>query len=82
MPTILRVDGYRVVIYLNDHQPEHVHVIGNGHEAVFGLNCPIGPVWLRENYGFSLHEVRLFQKRLAEHLAKLCRAWEEIHGYS
>ena len=43
----------RVVIYSNDHRPAHVHVIGAGKEAVFELNCPPGPVVLRENYGFS-----------------------------
>lgn len=37
------MDGLRVVIYPNDHRPAHVHVIGNGCEAVFNLNCPNGP---------------------------------------
>ena len=49
MPTILRVDGLRVVIYPNDHMPEHVHVIGGGGEALFNLHCPDGPPVLREN---------------------------------
>ncbi|MGO9259223.1 MAG: DUF4160 domain-containing protein [Bryobacteraceae bacterium] len=44
MPTVLRFDGLRVVIYPNDHRPAHVHMIGRGHEAVFDLNCPAGPV--------------------------------------
>jgi hypothetical protein len=42
MPTIVRFAGYRVVIYPNDHRPEHVHVIGRGVEAVFEVNCPNG----------------------------------------
>jgi hypothetical protein len=28
VPTVLRFDGFRVVIYPNDHRPAHVHVIG------------------------------------------------------
>jgi hypothetical protein len=48
MPTALRLDGLRVVIYPNDHRPAHVHVIGADGEAVFNLNCPEGPVVLRE----------------------------------
>jgi hypothetical protein len=40
MPTILRLDGLRVVVYPNDHRPAHVHVIGNGCEAVFYLKGP------------------------------------------
>lgn len=47
MPTVHRFDGLRVVIYPNDHRPAHVHVMGNGCEAVFRLNAPDGPPELR-----------------------------------
>lgn len=80
MPTILRFGGLRVAVYLNDHRPAHVHVIGKGCEAVFNLNCPAGPVRLRENYGFSRPETARIEKTLEKHLASLCRAWERIHG--
>lgn len=69
-----------VVIYFNDHQPAHVHVIGRGCEAVFNLNCPDGPIDLRENYGFSRREITQIEKVLTGHLAELCRQWENIHG--
>src|SRR6266436_5006272 len=49
MPTVLRLNGLRLIVYPNDHRPAHVHVIGRGCEAVFDLNCPAGPVELREN---------------------------------
>jgi hypothetical protein len=80
VPTVLRFDGLRVVIYPNDHRPAYVHVIGSGREPVFKLNCPAGPVELRENYGFSGRETTPLQAVLAEHLEELCRAWEEMHG--
>lgn len=48
MPTVLRIDGLRVVIYPNDHRPAHVHVIGRRCEALFFLRCPDGPPELRE----------------------------------
>lgn len=35
MPTVLRAAGLRVVIYANDHSPAHVHVLGEGCEAIF-----------------------------------------------
>ena len=57
MPTVLRLDGLRVVIYPNDHRPAHVHVTGAGGEAVFVLHCPDGPPTLRESSGFSLQAV-------------------------
>jgi uncharacterized protein DUF4160 len=80
MPTVLRFDGLRVVIYPNDHRPAHVHVIGKGREALFNLNCPAGPVELRENYRFSSREVSRIETELTKHLRELCRKWEEIHG--
>jgi Domain of unknown function (DUF4160) len=80
MPTVLRFNGLRVVIYPNDHRPAHVHVIGRGCEAVFNLNCSVGPIDIRENYGFSRREVSDIKKVLTEYLDNLCWAWEEIHG--
>ncbi len=80
MPTVLRFEGLRVVIYPNDHRPAHVHVIGRGCEAVFNLNCPRGEAEIRENYGFSRREVRRIRAVLTDHQAGLCEAWENIHG--
>jgi len=78
--TVLRFDGFRVVIYPNDHRPAHVHVIGSDCEAVFRLNCPDGPVELREDYGGALRQIRRFERELMKNLSQLCEAWEKIHG--
>ena len=80
MPTVLRIDGMRVVIYPNDHRPAHVHVTGAVGEAVFILNCPEGPPSLREVYGFSSQEITRIGNDLAAHLSALCGKWSEIHG--
>ncbi len=80
MPTVLRFGAFRVVIYPNDHRPEHVHVIGRGCEGVWKLHCPRGPVELRENYGFSPREITRIEASLQRAVAYLCEAWEEIHG--
>ena len=80
MPTVVRFDGLRIVIYPNDHRPAHVHAVGRGYEAVFDLNCPVGPVELRENYGFPRREIRHILSVLMDHFDELCRAWEQIHG--
>lgn len=79
MPTVLRFDGLRVVIYPNDHSPGHVHVIGADCEAEFELNCPEGPVTLRESYGFTTRHLRRLAEQLTESLRLLCDAWERIH---
>ncbi len=80
MPTVLRLDGLRVMIYVDDHRPAHVHVIAADGEAVFVLNCPDGPPELRESYGVSLQAVNRIQKELAKHVSALCPKWSELHG--
>jgi hypothetical protein len=80
MPTVLTIFGLRVLIYPNDHRPAHVHVFGNGCEAVFNLHCPDGPPQLRENYGFSQKELGKIASELAVNLVALCAAWRQIHG--
>jgi Domain of unknown function (DUF4160) len=80
VPTVLRIGKLRVVIYPNDHRPAHVHVIGPEHEALFYLNCPKGPVSLRENYGFSATEIARIATALNQHVMELSTAWKEIHG--
>ncbi len=69
-----------MVVYPNDHRPAHVHVIGRGCEAVFDLNCPAGPVELRENYTFSRRELGRIHEGLGVHITMLCEAWEKVHG--
>jgi hypothetical protein len=57
-----------------------VHVIGQGHEAVFTLNDPAGYVSLRENFGFSKRDLVRIQSELEANLATLLSGWESIHG--
>ena len=65
MPTVLRFDGLRVVIYPADHRPAHVHVIGAAGEAVFILHCPDGPPELRESYGFDRRALNRIEHAVA-----------------
>lgn len=79
MPTVLRFDGLRVVIYPNDHRPAHVHVKGAASEAVFILHCPDGPPTLRESFGFNSRELSRIMDELAGALATLCAEWRVFH---
>ncbi|TXF97515.1 DUF4160 domain-containing protein [Massilia arenae] len=81
MPTVLNILGCRVVIYPNDHRPAHIHVIGNGCEAVFRLNCPHGPPDLRENHGFTRSALSKILAQLAKNLTVLCTQWKAIHEH-
>ena len=79
MPTVALIGSLRVVVYPNDHRPAHVHVIGAGREAVFNLNCPSGPVELRENFGFSMRQINKMMTALSKNLQRLCAEWKRIH---
>jgi hypothetical protein len=80
MPTIMRHEGYRVVVYPNDHGPAHVHVIGADNEAVFELNCPAGPPGLRGYHAFTFRELRRWSGFLPANITDLCARWSAIHG--
>ena len=82
MPTVDRIDGLRVVIYPNDHRPAHVHVhvMGDGGEAVFLLHCNAGHPELRENYGFTAQRLATIALALALKSVHLCAAWRKWHG--
>jgi hypothetical protein len=55
------------------------HAIGATGEAIFELNCPEGPVTLRESYGFRKRELRRLMKELNELAELLWGEWETIH---
>jgi hypothetical protein len=82
MPTILNTNGLRVVVYPADHRPAHVHVMSADLEVVFVLNCPRGPIELRNVGAGRVTKTRIEKIRqiLAPHLADLCAAWRKHHG--
>lgn len=81
MPTLLIINGWRVVIYPNDHRPPHVHVVGPTEHARFELLCDLGLVRLLSNINFSLSQLRLIESRLLSNIARLCHQWGQIHGH-
>jgi hypothetical protein len=82
MPTILSLRGLNVLIYPADHRPAHIHVQGAGFEIVFDLNCPYGPMDLRNIKGkVSNVIIRRVAKRVEPTLSILCGAWRNIHGH-
>jgi hypothetical protein len=80
MPTVHKFDGRRVFIPTNDHRPAHVHVVKAGNEAIFVLNCPDGPLAVRETYGFKSAEIGAIENELNPIVRTLCVRWELIHG--
>jgi hypothetical protein len=79
MPTILFVNGFRIVIYTKDHVPPHVHVYARGCEAIVLLNCSSGPPTLRDNFGFGNRDLRAIFTIVQTYVDLLCRTWEFFH---
>ena len=81
MPALFNVLGHNVVIYTHDHRPAHVHVEGPDGSCVFQLNCPLGPLSLRETRGLALARVRRLARGIEHAIGRLCAEWERIHGH-
>jgi hypothetical protein len=79
MVTVVREDGLRVVIYLNDHPPAHVHVFGDGEAKIDLLGRDRMPslVWADD---MTHGEVRRAMRLVAKYQAFLLARWEDIHG--
>lgn len=73
MPTIAIVEGVRIIIYLNDHLPPHVHALFAEHEA--RLSILTGDI-----LGGSLpsSKVRTVRSWLAAHRDEVAYIWMEI----
>lgn len=82
MPTVFLIGRHRVAIYTNDHRPSHVHVAMKGADkwAIFFLNCPDGPVELREQSGYRKAQIDDFAAEIEAALFECCQKWRSIHG--
>ena len=79
MVTVLRASGLRVVIFVDDHRPAHVHVFGDG-QAKINLLAANGVPDLVWSDGMTRSEVRRALRIVVEHQATLLTRWKEIHG--
>ena len=79
MVTIFRGSGLQVVIVVDDHEPAHVHVFGDG-QAKINLLGPNGEPELIWADGMKRTDVRRALQIVIEHKALFLRKWTEIHG--
>ena len=80
IPTVLRKDGFEVMIFLNDHRPAHVHVFKAEGELVVHLGSATTPPSVRINIDVSKADERKALMIVGEHQAELLREWRRIHG--
>lgn len=77
MPRVLSQYGeFRFMIYLNDHEPMHVHVFHQNGEAI--INFAAEPL-LRENRGLNRNHLRRAMRIVLENQAVLQSRWREIN---
>ena len=62
MPTLFVIFGFRFLFYSDDHEPIHVHVIKDGHEAKYNIE-PLEQIC---NHGFKKHEIALIESVIIE----------------
>ena len=76
---IFQAHGLRVVIYLDDHEPAHVPVFGDGHAKINLIGPGDGPelVWVE---GMKRAEVRQAVRLVAERRDDFLARWREVHG--
>jgi hypothetical protein len=81
MGTVLRQDGWRFVIYTDDHVPPHVHVKRRGGgEVKVSLPPPGEYVAVLRVRDLPTHEAVRATRLVEEHRELLLREWEKIHG--
>ena len=82
MPTIVRKDGFKVVIYPNDHDPAHVHVMKNSGEVKINLGNEAlskPPYLISVEGDISDKDVVKALNLVRENQSELLAKWGEIH---
>ena len=77
MITVLRKSGFRVVIYLNDHEPAHVHVFGDG-EIKINLIDPSGLPKVVWSIGMQKSDIRKAYELVFENRLMLLKRWNDL----
>ena len=76
MPTIIKQDGFRIVIWPNDHLPPHVHVFKSDAEVKIEL---VEPRVFNVEGKISNRDLAKALNLVIEHQVELLEKWKEIH---
>ena len=79
MVTVYREAGFRFVIFSDDHEPAHVHVVGNALAKVSLVGAGGSPELVYSG-GFKQGDVRKFMEIIRRQRALLLKKWKDIHG--
>jgi hypothetical protein len=79
MVTVHREGGFRVVIFVDDHEPAHVHVYGDGAAKIILVGADGRPE-LASADGMKRGDVRKAMRIVAEQQYLLMECWRDMHG--
>ena len=79
MVSVYRAHGLSYVIFVDDHEPAHVHVFGDGQAKinVIGLDGDPELIWTD---GMKRGDVRRAMKIVVEQQSYFLARWRKIHG--
>lgn len=77
MPTIFREDGFKVIMYPNDHEPMHVHVEKAG--SMIKIDA-LALKLMSVKGKVSNKDVNKAVKIVAENRALIAEKWRELRG--
>jgi Domain of unknown function (DUF4160) len=79
MVTIFRANGLSVVIFVDDHEPAHVHVFSDGQAKINLIGAGGDPelIWAE---GMKRSDVRRAMKLVVAQQDHFLVRWREIHG--
>jgi hypothetical protein len=80
MPTIININGYRVIIWPDDHALPHVHVFKGDGEAKISIGNNGEPPRLITIHNLLRPEIRHAWEIVAKNQAALLNEWRKIHG--
>ena len=75
MPTIFICFGFIFKFFSDDHEPVHVHVVKDSHEAKFNVVPEVREVY---NRGFKKHEMLIIRSLVEENAEVIENKWKEF----
>ena len=75
MPTVFVFFGFCFKFYSDDHEPVHLHIFKEDHEAKFNVQPEIIMVY---NHGFKNNELAIIRSVLEENKEVIIERWNEF----
>lgn len=78
MPEIFRAYGFSFMFFSHDHEPMHVHVIGNGGDAKYVWNGEEFAFY--EQHGIKANDLKRIKMMIDENCEIIKRRWIKYFG--